>query len=243
MLPAAATAAEACSWSEAGGAEPAGRQAVGAAPQITGLPTIALWVWHARGTASAPDLIAMRRAVQATLQPLVRSLTTAIAPGGAEVDATAKLAPQLGQVSARVSVPLTTALPGLAGGAQFLSPLSEPPTEVTTLANGLRIVSEASMVRHSRIASHAARRVGRGQRQQPAARPRACVQGPTANVGIYVDSGSIYETPATTGVPAGWQQEGAPATPAAPPAPPPPHTSLGQGRGMQQACTRRPRPP
>jgi processing peptidase subunit alpha len=49
--------------------------------------------------------------------------------------------------SLRVSTPLTHALPGVDGSSGFTGAGDElPPTEVTVLPNGVRIVSEASMV-------------------------------------------------------------------------------------------------
>lgn len=47
----------------------------------------------------------------------------------------------------RVSTPLTDALPGVDAEAGFKGPKDPPPTRITTLDNGVRIVSEASLVR------------------------------------------------------------------------------------------------
>lgn len=140
----------------------------------------------------------MRRVLKRTLQPLVRSLTTGVAPTELEVDAASKVAPKLGEAASRVSVPLSKPLPGVDSGAKFLAPLEEPPTEVTTLPNGLRIVSEASVVSPAHGRAHAACIHAHVRATTtPPARP---AQGPTVNVGLYVDCGSIYETAQTSGV-------------------------------------------
>jgi len=46
----------------------------------------------------------------------------------------------------RVGTPLTDALPGVDTDTGFKGPKDPPPTRVTTLPNGVRIVSEASLV-------------------------------------------------------------------------------------------------
>lgn len=88
----------------------------------------------------------MRRSFR-HLVPLGRSLTTAVAPVAAgAVAATSRVAPQAAGAS-RVGVPLTQPLPGVLSSTSFSSPLDAPPTDVTVLPNGLRVVTEASTVR------------------------------------------------------------------------------------------------
>lgn len=88
-----------------------------------------------------------RRGLQRALQPLVRSLQTSVAPVSQEaVEASSKVAPALEGAASRLVVPLTKPLPGFGAATQYIGPLSAPPTKITTLANGLRIVSEASTV-------------------------------------------------------------------------------------------------
>jgi hypothetical protein len=72
------------------------------------------------------------------------STTGAIADSGA-----GRFPNWLGGSQRRVTVPLTQPLPGLAAAGYDVPP-SVPVTEVTTLSNGVRIVSEASTVRHRR---------------------------------------------------------------------------------------------
>lgn len=67
----------------------------------------------------------------------------------------------------RVDVPLTDPLPGVEAVVSDV-PSAAPKTEMTTLANGVKIASEDT-------------------------------PGATATLGIYVDSGSIYETPYSAG--------------------------------------------
>lgn len=77
----------------------------------------------------------------------------------------------LGQGSGRPSrivTPLSQPLPGVEPERPSSRPLQPPPTEVTVLSNGVRIISEAS-------------------------------PGPTASLGMYVNSGSIYETASDSG--------------------------------------------
>ncbi|KAK9811331.1 hypothetical protein WJX72_002016 [[Myrmecia] bisecta] len=74
-----------------------------------------------------------------------------------------------GGSSARISVPLTDPLPGVDQPAAFSPPAKRPETETTTLSNGLKISSEATL-------------------------------GPTSTLGLYVDAGSVYETPEQSGV-------------------------------------------
>eukprot|EP00884_Botryococcus_braunii_P023435 jgi/Botrbrau1/9776/Bobra.85_1s0021.1 len=71
--------------------------------------------------------------------------------------------------SSRTLVPMTEPFPGVAFPPAEAVDASRPPTEQTTLPNGITIASEAT-------------------------------PGPTATVGIYVDSGSIYENPGQTGL-------------------------------------------
>ncbi|MEW5299121.1 MAG: hypothetical protein WDW36_002166 [Sanguina aurantia] len=68
----------------------------------------------------------------------------------------------------RISVPLTQPLPGTAASAPYSPPTVVPPTEVTVLPNGARIVSEAS-------------------------------SGPTTSIGVYINSGSIFESSYNSG--------------------------------------------
>lgn len=53
--------------------------------------------------------------------------------------------------SGRISVPLTQPLPGTAASTPYTAPTVVPPTEVTVLSNGARIVSEASSVSGSEV--------------------------------------------------------------------------------------------
>ncbi|GBF91706.1 mitochondrial-processing peptidase subunit alpha [Raphidocelis subcapitata] len=113
----------------------------------------------------------MRRAAGGLPRLLARAFTTS---SGAARDASVQQAggpfpAWLGEgASTRVSTPLTKPLPGAAQRNGYAVPLQAPPTEITTLPNGVRIVSEAST-------------------------------GPISSLGIYVNSGSIYETPETSG--------------------------------------------
>ncbi|KAJ9520796.1 hypothetical protein QJQ45_013974, partial [Haematococcus lacustris] len=66
------------------------------------------------------------------------------------------------QAAAREQTPLTQPLPNVEPSQPYRAPSSPPPTEITTLPNGVRIVSEA-------------------------------MPGPTSSIGLYVNSGSIYE--------------------------------------------------
>eukprot|EP00197_Chlamydomonas_leiostraca_P004553 CAMPEP_0202861894 /NCGR_PEP_ID=MMETSP1391-20130828/3130_1 /ASSEMBLY_ACC=CAM_ASM_000867 /TAXON_ID=1034604 /ORGANISM="Chlamydomonas leiostraca, Strain SAG 11-49" /LENGTH=548 /DNA_ID=CAMNT_0049541343 /DNA_START=16 /DNA_END=1662 /DNA_ORIENTATION=- len=68
----------------------------------------------------------------------------------------------------KITTPLTQPLPGVTPNAPYRASSEPPPTEITTLSNGARIISEAS-------------------------------PGPTSSLGLYVNSGSIYETPAESG--------------------------------------------
>lgn len=110
--------------------------------------------------------------------------------------------------SSRVSTPLTKPLPGTQQKNGYAVPLEPPPTEVTQLPNGVRIVSEASTVRASCRAAAAPARLASTPSPAPRRRRhRTCVadpavchpQGPISSLGIYVNSGSVYETPETTG--------------------------------------------
>jgi hypothetical protein len=90
----------------------------------------------------------MRRAASRLLPRLSHSFHTS--GGAADVAKPSAtfpgwLGPSLG--STRVSTPLTKALPGTSQRNGYAVPLEPPPTEVTTLGNGVRIVSEASTVR------------------------------------------------------------------------------------------------
>ncbi|GIL94697.1 hypothetical protein Vretimale_918 [Volvox reticuliferus] len=68
----------------------------------------------------------------------------------------------------RISTPLSQPLPGIQPERPGLPPLVPPPTQITVLDNGVRVISEAS-------------------------------PGPTASLGLYINSGSIYETPQNSG--------------------------------------------
>lgn len=90
----------------------------------------------------------MRRGVQLLrqgLQQASRSLHTSKACHG---DSTSATFPSwLPTGPQRVNTPLTHPLPGLKEVTGLSASTEPPPTEVTTLSNGVRIVSEASMVR------------------------------------------------------------------------------------------------
>lgn len=149
----------------------------------------------------------------------------------------------------RVLTPLSYPLPSFTPPPGLHAPSSPPPTEITTLANGARIISEASPVGAGRGGEHPMRacmRAGLACKGGPHActqtHGRACLhacvraltpcrlpihlcapsthptkgchtalpthaptpaQGPTASLGIYIDSGSIYEKERESGACAG----------------------------------------
>lgn len=93
----------------------------------------------------------MRRGLQALRQGLAhaaRGLHTS--PAAAGEGGVAPFPSWLPSSPGRVATPLTQPLPGVVAEVGFKGPRDALPTEVTTLPNGVRIVSEASMVRHSR---------------------------------------------------------------------------------------------
>lgn len=107
------------------------------------------------------------------------------------------------QFQPRLSTPLTQPLPGIQIIEHDAIPDTEPPTEITTLPNGVRLISEPSLVwppgagADSPAGSPAHRR-----RRKRLTRPACCrVQGPTSAVGIYVNTGSVYETRESAGAP------------------------------------------
>ena len=112
------------------------------------------------------------------------------------------------QASSRVATPLTKPLPGAAQRNGYAVPLLTPETEVTTLPNGVRIVSEASTVRRraraAPLLSHRRSGVcllaGLGRAAWHSLRVAyRRPQGPVSSLGVYVNSGSIYETADTAG--------------------------------------------
>lgn len=105
--------------------------------------------------------------LQRGIQQASRSLHTSQAVRG-DSSSVLSFPSWLSSGALRVGTPLTDALPGVDPESGFKGPNEPPPTLITTLDNGVRIVSEASL-------------------------------GPTASMGLYVDSGSIYETQQTTG--------------------------------------------
>jgi len=148
----------------------------------------------------------MRKRAQTLLPRLCRAFNTSSAPCDATSQGPAASFPSwlVGSgASTRVSTPLTKALPGSSQRNGYAVPLQAPPTEVTTLANGVRIVSEASTVggaaallccfRCCRVATASQGEISAAARHHPHH------QGPISSLGLYVNSGSIYETPETTG--------------------------------------------
>lgn len=90
----------------------------------------------------------MRRGLQALRQGLAhaaRGLHTS--PAAAGEGGCTPFPSWLPSSPSRVATPLTQPLPGVIAEAGYKGPRDPPPTEVTTLPNGVRIVSEASMVR------------------------------------------------------------------------------------------------
>ncbi|GFR42591.1 hypothetical protein Agub_g3518 [Astrephomene gubernaculifera] len=76
--------------------------------------------------------------------------------------------PRLSETVKRITTPLSQPLPGVQPERPCPRPLAPPPTEITVLENGLRIISEAS-------------------------------PGPTASLGMYINSGSVYENESNSG--------------------------------------------
>jgi hypothetical protein len=150
----------------------------------------------------------MRRRAQTLLPRLCRGLRTSSAAGDSSAQGPAAFPSWLGAgASTRVSTPLTKALPGTNQRNGYAIPLQPPPTEVTTLPNGVRIVSEASTVGAAARAAHSLRlplllRLLHLSQHRSAASLSLHLsqQGPISSLGIYVNSGSIYETPDTTGL-------------------------------------------
>ena len=91
--------------------------------------------------------------------------------------------------SKRVSTPLDTPLDGVQLVTPVAVPKAAPTTQMTTLPNGVRVAAEESMVRAARPCC------------PPGVRSPPPPQGPYASLGIFVSSGSIYETPYTAGAP------------------------------------------
>ena len=58
-----------------------------------------------------------------------------------------KWLPETSGGRARISTPLTQTLPGLSQMPAYTAPSERPPTEVTVLSNGVRVISEATPVR------------------------------------------------------------------------------------------------
>jgi hypothetical protein len=89
----------------------------------------------------------LRRGLQSlhnSIQQASRSLHTSHAVQG---DSSVLSFPSwLSSGALRVSTPLTDALPGVNPESGFKDPKEPPPTLITTLDNGVRIVSEASLV-------------------------------------------------------------------------------------------------
>ena len=63
-----------------------------------------------------------------------------------DASAEPKRSPFDGKAPARLTTPLTQPLPGLAQREPHSFPHSSPPTEITVLPNGVRIISEATPV-------------------------------------------------------------------------------------------------
>ncbi|KIY94945.1 hypothetical protein MNEG_13019, partial [Monoraphidium neglectum] len=87
----------------------------------------------------------MRGSAQLLVSHLRRALSTSSGACKASVGPTGTFPAWLGpSASTRVSTPLTKALPGTHQKNGYAVPLEPPPTKVTTLPNGVRIVSEAT---------------------------------------------------------------------------------------------------
>jgi hypothetical protein len=126
------------------------------------------------------------------LHRLVGIATRPFTSSSAAAEAAGRFPTWLNSGHGRLTVPLTS--PYLeAAHSPAVIPDEPPPTEVTTLSNGVRIVSEASTVRAVASMRQAAASLSMSSH------PGCMSQGPTASLGIYVNSGSIYETPATSG--------------------------------------------
>jgi hypothetical protein len=82
-----------------------------------------------------------------TSQAAPASSSAGSSSGGSSSSSVLGFPAWLSSGSLRVATPLTQPLPGVAADSGFRAPREQPPTEVTTLPNGVRIVSEASMVR------------------------------------------------------------------------------------------------
>lgn len=199
----------------------------------------------------------MRRAVQPLLSAHLRGLATSALNlqqavpvlQEAPKKSSGFLANLFGLSSDRVSVPLTDPLPNVPQPSPVDPPSTFPPTEATTLPNGVKVVSEATYVsvpldqhhvfiqvmtmcllqpyhlhclttrpcpasivcrpiEHRRsicdvvlhfVARSAVRMTYVIQCSSTVMRVLLHVQGPTATLGIYLDSGSVYETAETTG--------------------------------------------
>ena len=90
----------------------------------------------------------MRKGARVLLPRLVRAFGSSCLARDAAGTAPSSFPSWLGaQASSRVATPLTKPLPGAAQRNGYAVPLLTPETEVTTLPNGVRIVSEASTVR------------------------------------------------------------------------------------------------
>jgi mitochondrial-processing peptidase subunit alpha len=87
-------------------------------------------------------------------------------------------------------------LPGLDLPPPLPDKLTRSPTLITTLPNGIRVASEDVPVTLTSLTPHRAA----GQRRSPLTLFVLRGQGPSACIGVFVDSGSVYETKETTGV-------------------------------------------
>lgn len=110
---------------------------------------------------SKKNAIACRGIASSTPCLAVPAMATQSSKGGF-------LAWLLGEKPASNVPPLFEALPGIKLPPPLPDTLGAAPTEITTLANGLKIASENTV-------------------------------GPTITIGLYVDAGSINETPTTSG--------------------------------------------
>lgn len=167
----------------------------------------------------------LRRRVLRGLAPLVSSSsssslgnaacisTTAAQQESLAVAADAKtgggfLSKLFGGGSNRLAVPMSDPLSGITIPSPAAPPAVKPGTLMTTLPNGVRIASEATVVsgqQDTELVAECSENFAAWGAQCPLAcalnppYARLLLQGPTVSLGLYVDAGSIYESPETTG--------------------------------------------
>lgn len=95
----------------------------------------------------------------------------------------------------RSMVPMTEALPDVQSTFLDSPPSDAPKTEMTTLSNGFKIATEATVV-SALLCWFPCCAVSDATHNMS---PVCFLQGPTATLGIYVDAGSVYEKPMQSG--------------------------------------------